>query len=265
MELNIVGRNLGITDRFRAYVAEKSEKVSHLADRAISLDMKLSRHNEKNGNPGPRPRRAHPRRQGTGGPCRGRRLRQVRGVRRRARAIARAHPAGEGPPQGASRGHDGRPRCARRPRADSPTSACTPPASEVLDAGAHRQHPRRRRERTAGRRRRGLHAPSSSARKVFASTPMTVDDAALLHGARRARLLPLHRRRDRAGRAWSTAARAGTTASSASTSRRRLGGASAVRRVCSARAPERSRRAGARTGARPADACAQPARPLAWL
>lgn len=53
MELNIVGRNLGITDRFRAYVAEKSEKVSHLAERAISLDVKLSRHNEKNGNPGP--------------------------------------------------------------------------------------------------------------------------------------------------------------------------------------------------------------------
>ncbi|WP_139416765.1 ribosome hibernation-promoting factor, HPF/YfiA family [Agromyces laixinhei] len=53
MELNIVGRNLGITDRFRAYAAEKSEKVSHLAERAISLDVKLSRHNEKNGNPGP--------------------------------------------------------------------------------------------------------------------------------------------------------------------------------------------------------------------
>ncbi|AWB95870.1 ribosome-associated translation inhibitor RaiA [Agromyces badenianii] len=53
MELNIVGRNLGITDRFRAYVAEKAEKVTHLAERAISLDVKLSRHNEKNGNPGP--------------------------------------------------------------------------------------------------------------------------------------------------------------------------------------------------------------------
>lgn len=52
MELNIVGRNLGITDRFRAYAAEKSEKVTHLAERAISLDVKLSRHNEKNGNSG---------------------------------------------------------------------------------------------------------------------------------------------------------------------------------------------------------------------
>jgi ribosomal subunit interface protein len=53
MELNIVGRNLGVTDRFRAYVAEKSEKVTHLAERAISLDVKLSRHNETNGNTGP--------------------------------------------------------------------------------------------------------------------------------------------------------------------------------------------------------------------
>ena len=53
MELNIVGRNLGVTDRFRAYAAEKSEKVTHLSERAISLDVKLSRHNEKNGNTGP--------------------------------------------------------------------------------------------------------------------------------------------------------------------------------------------------------------------
>lgn len=53
MELNIVGRNLGVTDRFRAYAAEKSEKIASLAERAISLDVKLSRHNEKNGNTGP--------------------------------------------------------------------------------------------------------------------------------------------------------------------------------------------------------------------
>jgi ribosomal subunit interface protein len=52
MELNIVGRNLEVTDRFRAYTAEKAEKVSHLSDRAISLDVKVSRHNEKNGNSG---------------------------------------------------------------------------------------------------------------------------------------------------------------------------------------------------------------------
>ncbi|BDZ53695.1 ribosome hibernation-promoting factor, HPF/YfiA family [Agromyces marinus] len=50
MELNIVGRNLEVTDRFRAYVADKAEKVSNLSDRAIALDVKVSRHNEKNGN-----------------------------------------------------------------------------------------------------------------------------------------------------------------------------------------------------------------------
>ena len=52
MELNIVGRNLGVTDRFRTYAEEKAEKVTHLAERAISLEVKLSRHNEKNGNTG---------------------------------------------------------------------------------------------------------------------------------------------------------------------------------------------------------------------
>ena len=49
MELNIVGRNLEVTDRFRAYADEKSEKVSHLSERAIALDVKLSRLGEKNG------------------------------------------------------------------------------------------------------------------------------------------------------------------------------------------------------------------------
>lgn len=53
MELNIVGRSLGVTDRFRAYIEEKAEKVGHLAERAISLDVRLTRESEKNGNPGP--------------------------------------------------------------------------------------------------------------------------------------------------------------------------------------------------------------------
>lgn len=47
METNIVGRNLGITDRFREYAEEKSEKIAMLADRAQTLEIKLSRHNEK--------------------------------------------------------------------------------------------------------------------------------------------------------------------------------------------------------------------------
>lgn len=49
MDINIVGRNLGITDRFREYATEKADKVAHLAERAISLEVKVSRHNEKLG------------------------------------------------------------------------------------------------------------------------------------------------------------------------------------------------------------------------
>ena len=47
METNIVGRNLGITDRFRSYASEKAEKVAGLADKALVLDVKLSRNREK--------------------------------------------------------------------------------------------------------------------------------------------------------------------------------------------------------------------------
>lgn len=47
MEIDIVGRNLGITDRFREYALEKAAKVSHLAERALALEIKVSRHNEK--------------------------------------------------------------------------------------------------------------------------------------------------------------------------------------------------------------------------
>jgi len=43
MELNILGRNMGVSDRFRAYVEPKSEKIAALAPRAISLDIRLSR------------------------------------------------------------------------------------------------------------------------------------------------------------------------------------------------------------------------------
>ncbi|MBG6212734.1 MAG: ribosome-associated translation inhibitor RaiA [Cryobacterium sp.] len=49
METNIVGRNLGITDRFRDYATEKSEKIALLADKAVALEIKVSRHHEKNG------------------------------------------------------------------------------------------------------------------------------------------------------------------------------------------------------------------------
>ncbi|MFB2557348.1 ribosome hibernation-promoting factor, HPF/YfiA family [Herbiconiux liangxiaofengii] len=49
MEINITGRNLGITDRFREYATEKAEKVGHLADKALALEIKVSRHNSASG------------------------------------------------------------------------------------------------------------------------------------------------------------------------------------------------------------------------
>lgn len=52
METNIVGLGLGITDRFRDYVEEKSEKLGTLADRALAFDVKVSRHHDKSGKPG---------------------------------------------------------------------------------------------------------------------------------------------------------------------------------------------------------------------
>lgn len=49
MELNIIGRNLGITDRFRDYATEKAAKIPHLAERALSLEVKVSRHSDRTG------------------------------------------------------------------------------------------------------------------------------------------------------------------------------------------------------------------------
>ncbi len=47
MDITITGRNIGITDRFRDYATEKTEKIRHLADRALVLEIKVSRHHEK--------------------------------------------------------------------------------------------------------------------------------------------------------------------------------------------------------------------------
>jgi ribosomal subunit interface protein len=52
MEISINGLGLGITDRFRSYATEKAEKISHLADKALAFEVKVSRHNEKNGSSG---------------------------------------------------------------------------------------------------------------------------------------------------------------------------------------------------------------------
>ena len=52
MEISITGRNMGITDRFRSYATEKAEKVTHLTDKVLAFEVKVSRHNEKNGSSG---------------------------------------------------------------------------------------------------------------------------------------------------------------------------------------------------------------------
>lgn len=49
MEVSINGLGLGITDRFRDYATEKSEKVSRFSEKALAFEVKVSRHNEKNG------------------------------------------------------------------------------------------------------------------------------------------------------------------------------------------------------------------------
>lgn len=52
MDITITGRNVGITDRFRDYAVEKSDRVTHLADRALALEVRLCRHHETHGSAG---------------------------------------------------------------------------------------------------------------------------------------------------------------------------------------------------------------------
>jgi ribosomal subunit interface protein len=47
VEITITGQGLGVTDRFREYVAEKAEKVDHLAAKTIAFEVKVCRHHEK--------------------------------------------------------------------------------------------------------------------------------------------------------------------------------------------------------------------------
>jgi ribosomal subunit interface protein len=49
MDITLIGRNVGITDRFREYALEKSDRVTHLDDRALALEIRLCRHHETNG------------------------------------------------------------------------------------------------------------------------------------------------------------------------------------------------------------------------
>lgn len=52
MDITITGRGAGITDRFRDYAEEKAAKVEHLAEKALSLEVRLCRHHETRGSNG---------------------------------------------------------------------------------------------------------------------------------------------------------------------------------------------------------------------
>ena len=52
MDITITGRGVGIPDRFEDYATEKAEKVSHLAEKAQALEIKLVRHHETKGTSG---------------------------------------------------------------------------------------------------------------------------------------------------------------------------------------------------------------------
>ena len=50
MEITITGRNITLSDRFRDFVAQKSERIDHLDKSVDRLEVTVSRHNDANGN-----------------------------------------------------------------------------------------------------------------------------------------------------------------------------------------------------------------------
>lgn len=52
MDISINGLGVGIPDRFREYATEKAERVSHLMEKALAFEVKVTRHNEKAGSSG---------------------------------------------------------------------------------------------------------------------------------------------------------------------------------------------------------------------
>ena len=175
MEISVTGRNLGVTDRFREYATEKAEKVDHLAEKAIAFEVKVSRHHETRGSSGDD--RVELTLIGPGPLVRAEAVecRQVRRLRPGHGQAGRAHPPGEGSQQGAPRKAppDVAARGVRRrlQRVD-----ITPGRPGDDREGGDRRDPDRR---SGGReRRRGEeYSPVVIRTKVFAATPMTVDDA----------------------------------------------------------------------------------------
>jgi ribosomal subunit interface protein len=52
MDITITGRGVGIPDRFEDYATEKAERVEHLAEKALALEIRVCRHHETNGSSG---------------------------------------------------------------------------------------------------------------------------------------------------------------------------------------------------------------------
>jgi len=52
MDVSVNGLGVGITDRFRDYATEKADRVVHMAEKAHAFEVKVSRHSEKNGSSG---------------------------------------------------------------------------------------------------------------------------------------------------------------------------------------------------------------------
>ena len=49
MDTSITGQKVEVTDRFREYATDKSEKIATLAEKAQVLEVRLSRHSQPNG------------------------------------------------------------------------------------------------------------------------------------------------------------------------------------------------------------------------
>ncbi|MEO5534748.1 MAG: ribosome-associated translation inhibitor RaiA [Pseudolysinimonas sp.] len=52
MDITITGRGVEIPDRFEDYATEKADKVAHLADKALALEIRVIRHHETGGSTG---------------------------------------------------------------------------------------------------------------------------------------------------------------------------------------------------------------------
>ena len=52
MDITVTGRGVGIPDRFEDYAIEKSERVEHLAEKSLALEIKVLRHHETHGTSG---------------------------------------------------------------------------------------------------------------------------------------------------------------------------------------------------------------------